>query len=109
MMRIMDERRRRAIRSMVPGFLLRLGAAARSWFCLSNHRQKPCPRKAGHDASRLRADVPPRDKGPGWASLLPSWPAPEPAIQRYPRQRLDGRVKPGHEGNWRDRSVIEKG
>jgi hypothetical protein len=26
-----------------------------------------------------------------------SWPAPEPAIQGWCRERLDGRVKPGHE------------
>ena len=30
-------------------------------------------------------------------SFHPSWPAPEPAIQRMVQKRLDGRVKPGHE------------
>jgi len=29
---------------------------------------------------------------------FPSWPASEPAIQRIVQKRLDGRVKPGHEG-----------
>jgi hypothetical protein len=31
-------------------------------------------------------------------ALLPSWPAAEPAIQETVQKRLDGRVKPGHEG-----------